>query len=224
MGTKVNMAKSGGVRLLTADGAPAEFNRTTSIDFLGHSFRLNQVSIKLAVEKKIKTRIQKLIYYNLIRAPKLGIQNPARLARVDRDYATYIWQLRRYLYGDVSERSVRRFYRRGVPAKRFRGVMSFFPFVDCAEQLEKLDAWLISQTCLAMRRRAALLLAAGLPLPGPHGVTCARLAAYKHTSATTGGVLDLRLPSFQKMQTLVARAARAYGPNRTARALKYSYE
>jgi hypothetical protein len=120
IGANVNLKKSGGVRLLVPKGAPAEFSSTSSVDYLGHCFRLDNVAIKESLIKKIKTRVQKLIYYNLVRAPKLGVQDLSRLGRVDKDYVTLIWQLRRYMYGDVSERAIRRFAVRGVPAKRLR--------------------------------------------------------------------------------------------------------
>ena len=155
-GADVNLKKSGGVRLLVPKGAPAEFSSTSSVDYLGHCFLLDKVAIKDSLIKKIKTRVQKLIYYNLVRAPKLGTQNLSRLGRVDKDYTTFIWQLRRYMYGDVSERAIRRFGVRGVPPKRFRGVMSYFPFVDARDQLEELDRWLVSQTFLGLKRRGRL--------------------------------------------------------------------
>ena len=225
IGAGVNLKKSGGVRLLVPEGAPAEFSSTTSIDYLGHRFHLDRVGIKQSLIVKIKKRIQKLIYFNLLRAPKLNEQHRSRLGRVDRDYTAYIWQLRRYMYGNVSERTIRRFRLRGVPPQRFRGVMSYFPFVDAGDELEALDRWLVATTFLAMKRRAQLLLAAGFTsLPSPHGLPCPQLASYKRTSATTGGELDLRIPSFKKMQEIVSRGARVHGANRVARGPDYAYD
>lgn len=225
IGANVNLKKSGGVRLLVPKGAPAEFSSTSSVDYLGHCFRLDNVAIKESLIKKIKMRVQKLTYYNLVRAPKLGVQDLSRLGRVDKDYVTFIWQLRRYMYGDVSERAIRRFGVRGVPAKRFRGVMSYFPFVDARDQLEELDRWLVSQTFLALKRREHLLRAAGVSsLPDPHGLRCDQLARFTRRSATTGGVLDLRIPSFRRMQELVAGGARIHGASKVARSPDYGYE
>ena len=126
IGAPINMTKSSGIRLLVPEGAPAEIKSTTEVEYLGHRVTPQSVGIKDRVVARIKKRINELLYFNLIREPAARTQDLGRLQTVDRDYVTYIWQVRRYLYGDISERVLRRFEARGVPRRRFRGVLSFF--------------------------------------------------------------------------------------------------
>ena len=121
---------------ISAGGAPSELPGWAFIEYLGHKITASSVGMKERVVRRIKERVNDLLYFNLIREPELGTQHPDRLQRVDRDYVTYVWQVRRYLYGDISERRLRRFQARGVPRRRFRGVMSFFPLLDDDQQLE----------------------------------------------------------------------------------------
>ena len=224
IGAPLNFDKSAGIRLLTPPSAPAEMARTDHIDFLGHRISASTVSIKPALVDKIKLRIRRLLYFNLLQAPLQGMQDPARLGGVDRDYTTFIWQLRRFLYGDISERNLRRMRCRGVARRRFKGLMSFFPLVDDDLLLDGLDRWLICQTCMALRKRGHLLAALGLgPLPPPHGVQCSGLPNLIGTSATSGAAVDLRLPSFVRIGSVIRRAVSQHGPSAVAQGLPYEY-
>jgi hypothetical protein len=225
IGAPINLQKSGGVRLLVPPGAPSEMTSTPYLEYLGHKLTLSSVSIKDRAVERIKKRINELLYFNLIREPAAGTQNPSQLGRVDRDYVTYIWQLRRYLYGDISERRLRRFQFVGVPRRRFRGVMSFFPLVEDQKQLKELDAWLVCSTCMTMKKRASLLNDLGYTkLPDPHGFkNCQKLARYVRQSRTTGGSLDLRIPSFQRIASVIRMATTQYGTASVARTAEYEY-
>jgi RNA-directed DNA polymerase len=224
IGSPINLEKSGGIRLLVPPGAPSEIKHVATIEYLGHRFSARSVGIKDKLVLRIKERVNQLLYFNLIKEPEAGTQNPNRLQRVDRDYVTFVWQLRRYLYGDVNERRLRRFQARGVPRRRFRGVMSFFPLIDDEQQLRKLDAWLVCSTWLALRKRARLLQQHGFtPLPDPHGLPFTALPGYIRKSKTTGGSLDLRLPSFRRIASVIRTAARQYGTTSIARTSRYEY-
>jgi hypothetical protein len=224
IGSPINLEKSGGIRLLVPAGAPSELTRVDSIEYLGHRITSSSIGVKDRVVRRIKERVTELLYFNLIREAEAGTQHPGRLQRVDRDYVTYVWQVRRYLYGDISERRLRRFQARGVPRRRFRGVMSFFPLLDDQRQLEELDTWLVSVTCMAMKKRARLLHRLGYAtLPDPHGLPCESLASYVRKSETTGGTLDLRLPSFRRIASVIRQAATQYGTNSIARTSRYNY-
>jgi hypothetical protein len=224
IGSPINLEKSGGIRLLVPAGAPSEMPKTEFIEYLGHRIAPSAVSLKKKVIERIKHRITQLIYFNLIKEAAAGTQNPARLQRVDRDYVTYVWQLRRYLYGDISERRLRRFQSRGVPRRRFHGVMSFFPLIEDEQQLKELDSWLVCSTCMALRKRGRLLQAHGYPiLPDPHGLPCPSLPGYVRKSQTTGGDLDLRLPSFRRIASVIRQAATQYGTSSIARTSRYDY-
>ncbi len=223
IGAPLNLQKSGGVRLLTRPDAPAEIHSTNHVEYLGHSVSFSNLSIRERLLDKLRLRINKLVYFNLVREPLRRTQDPTRLGRVDKDYVTFIWQLRRYLYGDINEHSLRRLQRRGSSPRRFRGFMAFFPLVE-EEQLKTLDRWILCQVCLALRKRAALLRAQGFTtLPEPHGRKCHELRNYTRKSTSTGGILDLRLPSLQRIGAVIRRAAQRHGVNRVARGTDYAY-
>jgi len=170
IGSDVNLEKSPGVRLLVKRGASAEIASATTTDFVGYRVAIGQLEVKSATVERAKARIRELIYFNLLDAAKKGTVEPGRLGgRVDKDYVVYIWQVRRFLYGDLSERDLRRYHSRGAPMRRFKGFMSYYPLADDTDQLRELDAWLAQETWLAMRRRAQLLRSAGATvLPPPH--------------------------------------------------------
>jgi len=223
LGVPINLKKSQGIRILGPDGHPAEMAHTNSVEFLGHRIGLHRTSIRDSVVARFKTRINKLIYFNLLREPLRGTQSLARLGSVDRDYVTFTWQVRRYIYGDISERSLRKFEKRGVPRRRFRGFMAYFPLVDDDEQLRSLDRWMGCQIRLALRKRGRLLTKGSTnQLPPPHGLPT-NLAEYTRKSRSTGGTLDLRLPSMLRVGLVIRTAAKRYGSAVVGRSPKYSY-
>jgi RNA-directed DNA polymerase len=225
IGAPLNLKKSGGIRLLTKVGSPAEMSAVHYVEYLSHSIALTSVSIKSKVVQGLKSHILKLLYFHLVREPLRRTQASGRLTGIDRDYVTYVWQLRRYLYGGLSELKVRRMLRRGAPLQRFRGFVAFFPLVDDTVQLNAIDAWVRRQTHLALRKRAALLQAYGnfSNLPPPHGLPCSKLRTLRHVSQTTSGSVDLRLPSLFRMSMVIRAAAKRYGATRVARGSSFEY-
>jgi hypothetical protein len=225
MGANLNPEKSSGIRVLVGPDTRAEIERADHIDFVGYRATLRTLEMKSSTVDRIKDHVGRLIYFNLIHEPANRRQNPARLGRVDRDYVTLIWQIRRYMYGDLSEKELRAFDKRGTPLRKFKGLMSYYPLVDDTPQLRGLDAWLLTQIWLGLRKRGQLLQVGGITsLPPPHGLSRAELAKYQYRSRTTGGLLDLRVPSFRRIASVVRRAARRYGPNAVGQApIPYGY-
>jgi RNA-directed DNA polymerase len=214
MGSELNPEKSEGIRLLLAGARKGEIEWTDHVDFVGYAVRLHELDIKSAVVGRIRQHIEDLLYHNLLVEPVNGTQARGRLGRVDRDYVTFIWQLRRYLYGDLNEREVRKYEARGTRLRRFRGVMSYYPLLDDTEVLAELDRWLATAAWLTMRRRASLLKASGYAsLPPPHDLSRDELIHFTRRSGTTGGILDLRMPSFRRISRVIRRAATTFGPN-----------
>lgn len=201
MNVEVNLKKSEGIRLLLPPESQSEIRRAEHVDYLGYRLTLSSISLKPANEDKIRTRIQDLVYNTLLREPIAGTQNLDRLGQnVDRDYAMVIARLRRYLYGDLSEREVRRYGKRGAPLRRFKGVMAAFPLLNDDEALKALDAWLLSCLWLGVRKRGSLLTTQGVKsLPPPHGLARADLGILKVKSASTGETIDLRAPSVRRI-------------------------
>lgn len=214
-GCSINHSKSEGLRLLTAPETElAEFRTTHHVDFLSHRVALRTVSISDRAIAAAKTTMSTYIYNHLLREPITGTQDMSRLARgLDRDYVALLSQLRRYLYGGLSEARLRRLLRGPLPSKiSLGGLLGRHPLVNDTDQLRELDAWLATQVWLALRKRADLLRASVSPAPAPWGFSQARLTTFR-TRSTRGRhlVVDGRLPSAVRMSELVRRAVRAHG-------------
>lgn len=160
---------------------------------------------------RIKQRVQTLIYTNLLMEPLRGSQNLSVLTTSDRDYVTYVWQLRRYLYGPLSENDVRRFQHGSIPAMSFQGVMSFFPLVDNDQDLVGLDVWIATQTWLSLKKREQLLSGQTSRRPRPWGLSRSDLVGLKIISGTSGDEIDLRLPSLRRIAGVIRLAVNAHG-------------
>jgi hypothetical protein len=212
IGSPINAEKSPGIRLLVGENSPTvEMASTRSVDYLGHTISLRSAKMKEATKTKIKKRLQHLIYTNLLLEPLRNAQEPAQLTDVDRDYVTAIWQIRRYLYGPLSEADIRRFHSGRVPPMSFEGVMSFFPLIDDDVSLRELDAWLASELWLAMRKREKLLAREGLRRPRPLGLGKDALIDYQTTSRRNHQKVDLRIPSFTRMARVIRAAVNTHG-------------
>ncbi len=122
MGVAFNFLKSKGITLLAPAKMRAEFPAQSSVDFLGYKISKNNLSIRNESVARIKKHISFLIYQNLLQEPKRGhFPSDRMLGPIDLDYPVLIYQLRRYLYGGLSEAMLRRFLVRQVPMLRFKG-------------------------------------------------------------------------------------------------------
>lgn len=226
IGVSVNSQKSPGVRLLVPTGAPAEMEATQNVDYLGYRLGLGVTTLRESSIEKMRARISQLTYWGLLCEPMRSAQNPGRFAgEVDSDYVSVIWRLRRYLYGDLSEKEVRRYQRKEVPLRRFRGVMSAYPLVDDGQDLEELDTWIVDHLFLTMRKRSRLLRAQGFgpELPVPHNVPRSSLRTLTGRSSATGQTIDLAVPSVRRIARVIRAAASRHGPGVVGRADPYHY-
>lgn len=214
IGADLNLKKSEGISLLVPGEAPAEFKRKECVEFVGYAFSPDGISIRRSSLKRIRQHIAYLIYKNLLEEPRRGNIVGSRFRQpVDRDYVVLIYQIRRYLYGDLSERKLRRYLSRVSPKMHYKGVMAFYPLVDAKGFLSSLDGWLLHTVYTTLRKRREILLAAGhRELPPPLTLKKADLPDFFGRSRD-GTELDLRLPSFSRIGRLLGRASRAYGPN-----------
>lgn len=223
MGVELNLEKSPGIHILASDPGKAEMAAVSSISYLGYQIGLDAARVKQGSVAKIKQHVQELVYWNLLHEPMRGTQDAGRIAsHVDRDYVTLLSQIRSYLYGDLSERSVQRFQRGEIPSRRFKGVMAAYPLIDDDDQLVALDGWLVNILYLAMRKRQKLLIATGMtPVAPPYGLARSDFAKAKTKSARTGETIDMRIPSFRRIARVMRRASALYGPGRIGRSGPY---
>jgi hypothetical protein len=160
-GVAINTKKSDGISLLTTKGIPPELsNAKYNINFLGYSISADKISIKEQSVKKIKKQISYLLYRNLIqplKGPKLkSITIPS--AGKDKGFLVAMMQVRRYLYGNLSETQIRNFLLGRRKMLKFKGVMSYYPLLDDEKQLRSLDGWLLTVIFKCLQLRAKLLL------------------------------------------------------------------
>lgn len=217
IGADLNLAKSEGISLFGPASAPGELaTRKSKIEFVGYSFSSTGTGIRESTKERIKERVSHLIYRNLLEEPKQGNLVPARYAPpIDRDYVVLIYQLRRYMYGDLSERKLRRYLGRTTPRIHYKGVMSFYPLVDAERELEDLDGWMLHTIWTTLRLRQRLLMGRGVPLVDPWGFPKPDLVRFRGVSSS-GSHLDMRMPSFVRMGMLLRRAAEVHGANAIA--------
>lgn len=159
-GVSINLRKSDGINLLLKEGLKSEFGiPKTHFSFLGYKLSVGRVSVSDKAISKIKKQISYLLYRNLIQ-PLLGEQLRALIIpsnNEDPGFLVGISQVRRYLYGNLSE-SYLAGYLRGVHSTIiFKGIMSFYPLVNDEDQLKSLDGWLVGVIYRCLCKRARLL-------------------------------------------------------------------
>lgn len=218
MEVSFNLPKSPGIRLLTSADAKAEITKINSVSFVGYEIGNHKISIKDSLVRRAKSRLNYLVYSNLLKEPLNGNINSMRLKpALDLDYLVMINQIRRYLYGGLTESMLKRYLARAAPRIRYQGFMSFFPIVDDGALLRELDGWLVHTVFTALRLRTKCFSNAGVTsLPRPHGIDQNQLIDLTIPTPGGTGPIDLHIPSFQRMAQLLRTASRRYGANAIA--------
>lgn len=152
-----------------------------------------------------------LIYSNLLQEPKRGRLVQSRIGDVDWDYVVILQQLRRYLYGELTESRLRKYMAKQTPLLRYHGLMSFYPVVNDEALLRQLDGWLLNSVYRSLKLRAELLSRLHFEnLPIPHGLPISRVVTLRHITRE-GKRIDLRFPSIARIARLIRRASKTYG-------------
>ncbi|AQP37185.1 reverse transcriptase domain-containing protein [Vibrio anguillarum] len=158
-GVKINAAKSDGISLLTKEGLPSEISAKSSLDFLGYTLSVDNVSIKDKSVLKVKKQISYILYRNLIQPLKqsslAGQEIPAN--DKDKNFLSAMMQVRRYMYGGLSKKQIKDYLSGRTKRIYFKGIMSFYPLVNDTKQLTELDGWLLSVIYRAVQLREQLL-------------------------------------------------------------------
>lgn len=224
MGVDLNVLKSKGVSLLTPKGMPTEITAQNSLDFLGYTISQKTLSIRSKSIRRIKKHLAYLVYVNLLQEPKRGhFPSSQMLQSIDKGYPVLLYQMRRYLYGGLSEARLRRYLSRQTPQIRYKGLMSFYPIVDDEELLASLDGWLLSTVLRALKLRSALWTQYfPVVMPQPHGMSRSQLLQFRHSTGN-GPLEDLRFPSFRRISKLMRRASATYGASAIANRKSSSY-
>jgi RNA-directed DNA polymerase len=216
MGVDLNFNKSEGISILSPENLNAEFKHKTSVAFIGYKIGSTLISFGPKTLRKAQSRMSYLIYSNLLQEPKRGRLAQSRLGDVDWDYVIMLQQIRRYLYGELTESRLRKYMARQTPLLRYHGLMSFYPVVNDEILLKQLDGWLLNSVFRALKLRAKLLTGLGFGnLPIPHGLPSSRIVTLKHVTRE-GKRIDLRFPSIARIARLIRRASKTYGTSAIA--------
>ena len=224
MGVAINFLKSEGISILSPDKLKTEMVSKSSVSFIGYAISPDKISIRPESLAKAKKHLSYLFYSNLLQSPKKGICLISRISgSVDSDYLVMLYQVRRYLYGEMSEAQLRKYMARQTPRMKYHGLMSFYPVVSDENQLRELDGWLLNSVHRALKLRASLFSKYGASsLPLPHGLTNEKLLDLK-TKTLSGKNWDLRFPSVARISKLIRRAARVYGASAIANPQSHKY-
>lgn len=156
----INAKKSDGISLLCRKDMPSEIvSRKEEIEFLGYAISVDHVSIKRSSINKIKRQITYILYKHLIqplRGTKLvALEIPAN--DKDKHLLSAILEIRRYLYGNLTDQMIANYLNGSSNRIFFKGVMSFYPLINNEAQLKDLDGWLVTAIFKAIRIRSKLL-------------------------------------------------------------------
>ncbi|RKQ42440.1 retron-type reverse transcriptase [Roseivirga pacifica] len=160
-GIEINYNKSDGISILQREELKSEFLATKRyIEFLGYKISTKSISIKDSSVHKIKNQISYLLYRNLIQPiatiPFKASNKPAN--NMDKDFVTAIMQIRRYLYGNMTEVTLKRYISGAYKRLSFKGIMSFYPLINDEEQMKELDRWLVSTIMNVLKKRKRIYL------------------------------------------------------------------
>jgi RNA-directed DNA polymerase len=145
-------------------GMPSEFGTSKEyVEFLGYKLSVNKISIKDDSVRKIKKQVSYILYKNLIKPVKAYQLKSIIIPNNNEDpaFVTAMMQIRRYLYGNLSEEKLNGFLNGKYKRVRFKGIMSFYPLIDDEEQLRSLDGWLVSTILNSLKLREQLFLSKG---------------------------------------------------------------
>lgn len=157
-GLVLNKEKSPGIALISKQ--PQELRTNTDFTYLGYGFTESGLVMPDKSGIKLQRKISRLINIYLINSLKVGF-NPKRAnaaAAYDWDLLGFIYELRRSLYGGLTEKKVSGFLDGSSNLERMRGLMGFYALLEDKEKLRHLDGWMVNVTIRACRTRNKILV------------------------------------------------------------------
>ncbi|MBB5394524.1 reverse transcriptase domain-containing protein [Mucilaginibacter sp. AK015] len=215
-GIQINFAKSDGISLLQKEGTSSEFAKTKyHVEFLGYKISTETIGIRNKSVIKIKKQISYLLYKNLIQPIKYFPINAINLPGKDRDrdFLIAIMQIRRYLYGNLSENTLARYLNGTYNRLNFKGLMSFYPIIDNEAQMIELDKWMVSTFLNVLRKRKQILISHGRPSLDhfPFDLTSAELIKQCRAQKFGKSKGLYRIPSFLRIYKAIQIGVNSIG-------------
>lgn len=165
-GLVLNAKKSPGIAIIS--GQPQELRTYPHLDYLGYRMGPAGLSMPEKTIAKMKTRASRLVNLYLIEYLGEGYRKSRASdgpVRYDWDLLGLIYELRRSLYGGLSEADISGFIHEGKMLPKMKGLMGFYCLLDDSAALRDLDGWLLSVVRRAMKSR-------NLILSSKYGVNC----------------------------------------------------
>ncbi|MGN7306016.1 reverse transcriptase domain-containing protein [Bacillus subtilis] len=207
---EINFEKSEGISLLSKKGMPSEFSQCkSSVNFLGYELSGDNISINSASVQKIKKHISYLLYKNLIQPLNQEVLKDVMIPSNNEDshFVTAIMQIRRYLYGKLSENILKNYLNGSYKKLNFKGLMSFYPLIDDEEQMRNLDKWLVSTILNVLKKRRKLLEEKGFYRYDqfPFNLSSENIINICKSKTVNGKLGLVEIPSFQRIYRAVKR-------------------
>lgn len=214
----INLGKSDGISLLTSQGA-AEIKSKNNITFLGCEISQSGIRPALSSLARLKKKVARVIYQHLVQSPKKRTFSKTRIQPdADWDLVTCINEIRRLLYGRLTEDDLSNGLKGDAPLRPIRSHMTGFAMVDNPERFRDLDGWVVGVLERACAQRAALVAKLGVK---PLKLSRKRLIAggwYKHQEIAQ----TTKLPSSFRIWLYIRKYYRSRGI-RALPAPRYDY-
>ncbi|WP_202308531.1 reverse transcriptase domain-containing protein [Mesorhizobium sp. L-8-10] len=153
-GIQINRAKSSGIRLFSE--SPSEMASINHFDFLSYEFTPRGLRISAKSLRAIKRRCARIIFNHLLLHPRRAKSIAAnRVGRgfYDWDLVTCVNELRRFIYGGLSQAVIDAYLAGARNVTNFSGAVSYFCLADQSDQVRSLDGWLANILHRALRER-----------------------------------------------------------------------
>ncbi|WP_417280996.1 reverse transcriptase domain-containing protein [Celeribacter sp.] len=157
-GLKVNSEKSPGVAIISPRAQ--ELRTFAHFDYLGYRFSPDGLTVPDKTVSRIKSRVSRLSNIYLVHYISTGF-NKSRCSVVppvyDWDLLGLIYEMRRSLYGGLSEMELNAFIHDGKRLPKMKGLMGFYCLLEDPTPLKELDGWILNIVRRAMRARNEIL-------------------------------------------------------------------
>lgn len=154
-GLIINREKSPGISIISERNH--EIRTTKDFTYLGYSFKDEGLALPDKAARKFRQKISRLINIYLLFYLRFGFNSDRanRSRRYDWDLLGLIYEVRRGLYGGLTEREIQDFIYSGNRLRKMHGLMGFYCLIDDPKSLKSLDGWMVNairRACVVRRR------------------------------------------------------------------------
>ena len=197
-GLALNAEKSPGIAIISDE--EQELRTYSHVDYLGYRISPAGLSMPEKATGRMKTRVSRLINLYLLQYLDFGYKSSRASTYpecYDWDLLGLIYELRRSMYGGLSEADLYGFVHEGKKLRKMKGLMGFYCLLDDSKALKELDGWLLSTVRRAMKTRNDILQSKyGANCPVPSNKELATGEWIDPTAWRGDDTIETRIPSF----------------------------